>query len=53
MKIVKLNSLQFDKYALRHKYKNYYQTSMYASVMSKFDYETQFIGIVDNSNYEK
>ena len=50
MKIVKLNSLQFDKYALRHKYKNYYQTSMYASVMSKFDYETQFIGIVDNSN---
>ena len=36
MKIVKLSSSQFDRYASTHKYRNYYQTSMYANVMSKF-----------------
>lgn len=50
MKIVKLNASQFDKYASNHKYRNYYQTSMYANVMSKFGYRSQFIGIVNETN---
>ncbi len=50
MKIVKLNAAQFDKYVSNHRYRNYYQTSMYGSVMSKFGYKIQYIGIVNESN---
>ena len=50
MKIVKLNAAQFDKFSSTHKYRNYYQTSMYANVMSKFGYKSQFIGITDENN---
>ena len=50
MKIVKLNAAQFDKYASNHRYRNYYQTSMYGNVMAKFGYKTQFIGMVNDEN---
>lgn len=50
MKIVKLSSSQFDRYASTHKYRNYFQTSMYANVMSRFGYQYQFIGIVNDAN---
>ena len=50
MKIVKLNAAQFDKYTSNHRYRNYYQTSMYGSVMSKFGYRTQYLGIINESN---
>ena len=50
MKIVKLNSAQFDKFATSHRYRNYYQTSMYANVMSKFSYRSQYLGIVNEQN---
>ncbi len=50
MKIVKLNSAQFDKFATSHRYRNYFQTSMYANVMSKFGYHSQYLGIVNEQN---
>ena len=50
MKIVKLNENQFDQYASNHKYRNYFQSSMYAKVMSKFGYYTQYIGIINDEN---
>ncbi len=50
MKIVKLNSSQFDKFAMTHRYRNYYQSSMYANVMIKFGYKAQFLGIVNDQN---
>lgn len=50
MKIVKLNSAQFDKFALAHKYRNYYQCSMYSNVMSKFGYTCQYLGITNDDN---
>ena len=50
MKIVKLNSSQFDKFASSHRYRNFYQSSMYANVMSKFGYHAQFLGIVNEQN---
>lgn len=50
MKIVKLNSAQFDKFASSHKYRNYYQSSMYANVMIKFGYHAQYLGIVNDQN---
>ena len=50
MEILKLSSNQFDKFALQHKYRNYYQTSMYANVMNKFDYKTQYLGFVNDDN---
>lgn len=50
MKIVKLNSAQFDKFAMSHKYRNYYQSSMYANVMAKFGYTCQYIGVTNDEN---
>lgn len=50
MKIVKLSAAQFDKFATSHKYRNYYQTPMYANVMSKFGYHAQFLGMVNDQN---
>ena len=48
MRIVKLSSSQFDRFASTHKYRNYFQTSMYANVMTKFGYHAQFLGIVSD-----
>ena len=50
MKIVKLSSSQFDKFASGHRYRNYYQTSMYGNVMSKFGYQIQYIGVINDQN---
>lgn len=50
MKIVKLNSSQFDKFAASHKYRNYYQSSMYGNVIVNFGYHAQYLGIVNDSN---
>ena len=50
MKIVKLSSAQFDKYASTHRYRNYYQTSQYANIMVKFGYRAQFLGFADDNN---
>lgn len=50
MKIVKLNSAQFDKFAASHRYRNYFQSSMYGNVMSKFGYKSQYLGIINDQN---
>ena len=50
MKIVKLSSAQFDKYASTHRYRNYYQTSQYANIMVKFGYHAQFLGFVNDDD---
>ena len=50
MKIVNLSSTQFDTYASKHRYRNYYQTSQYANVMVKFGYKVNFLGIADDNN---
>lgn len=50
MKIVKLNSSQFDRFASAHKYRNYYQSSMYGNVIVKFGYHAQYLGIVNEQN---
>ena len=50
MKIVTLNSEQFDNYANQHRYRNYFQTSSYANIMANFGYGTHFLGIVNNQN---
>ena len=50
MRIVKLSSAQFDKYASTHRFRNYYQTSQYANVMVKFGYRAQFLGFANDEN---
>ena len=50
MKIVKINATQFDRFASTHRYRNLYQSSMYASVMIKFGYHAQFLGMISNDN---
>ena len=42
--------MQFDKFASTHRYRNYYQTSMYANTIIKFGYRAQFLGIINDNN---
>ena len=50
MKLVKLNSSQFDKFASTHRYRSFYQSSMYAKLMMKAGNHIQFLGIVNERN---
>lgn len=50
MKVVTIDSAQFDSFADKHKYRNYYQTSKYGNVMSNFNYEVRYIGIMDDND---
>lgn len=50
MKIVELSYQQFDEYAKYHPLSSYLQTSKYAIVMSAFDYNYDYIGMVDENN---
>ena len=50
MKIVTISPEQFNRYASRHRYRNYYQTSVYVNTMRKFGFNVHFLGITDDSN---
>lgn len=50
MKIVTISPAQFDQYAKKHRYRNYYQTSAYGNTMRKFGFNIHFLGITDDSN---
>ena len=50
MKIVKLSSAQFDRFGANHRYRNYFQTSSYGSLMTKFGYNIHYLGIVSDTN---
>ena len=50
MKIVTIDSSQFDSFADKHQYRNYYQTSKYGNVMSNFNYEIRYIGVMDEND---
>lgn len=50
MKIVTLSPEQFDKFAINHRYRNYYQSSAYGNVMVKFGYNVHYLGIVSDAN---
>ena len=50
MKIITLNEKEFDKFANKHQYRSYYQTSNYGKVIQKHGYNTHYIGIVDDND---
>ena len=50
MRIVTLSPEQFDKFASKHRYRNYYQSSVYGKTMRKFGFNIHFLGIADESN---
>ena len=50
MRIVTITPEQFYRYASRHRYRNYYQTSIYGNTMRKFGFNIHFLGITDDSN---
>ena len=50
MKIITLSEEEFDSFAKKHKYRNYYQTSNYAKVMKHEGYDYHFIGFQNNNN---
>ena len=50
MRIVTLSPGQFDKFASKHRYRNYYQTSIYGNLMSNFGYNIHYLGIVNDTN---
>ena len=49
MKIVTLEPQEFDNFATKHKYRNYYQTSNYAEVIKNFGFNVHFLGFVDET----
>lgn len=50
MRIVTLRPDQFDRFALKHRYRSFYQSSAYAKSMLKFGYSVHFIGFVNKNN---
>ena len=50
MKVVNLNESQFDNFAINHKYRSYYQTSMYGNLIKNFGYKVQYLGIINDNN---
>ena len=42
--ICELSQQEFDRYAINHILANYYQSSYYGNLMSKFGYETKYLG---------
>ena len=50
MKVITLEEEQFERFAIAHRYRNYYQSASYAHTMAKFGYHTHYIGILDDEN---
>ena len=50
MKICNIEKEQFDSFAKKHKYRNYYQSFMYSRIMSKFNYEVSYIVITEDND---
>lgn len=50
MKIVTLTPEQFDRFASKHRYRNFYQSSAYARSMLRFGYSIHYLGLTDNHN---
>ncbi len=50
MKIVTLTPSQFDRFSKNHRYRNYFQTSKYGTLMTKFGYNIHYLGIVSDTN---
>lgn len=48
MKIVSLTPQQFDFFSYNHHMHSFYQTSMYANLMSNYNYVPSYYGFVDN-----
>ena len=42
--ICELNPQEFDRYAINHALANYYQSSYYGNLMSKFGYDIKYLG---------
>lgn len=50
MKIVTLKESEFENFASKHKYSNYYQTINYAKLMKDEGYDYHIVGFLNNSN---
>ena len=50
MKIISIEKEQFDSFARKHKYRSFYQSSIYARIMPKFNYEVSYIGITNDND---
>ncbi|HOO67757.1 MAG TPA: peptidoglycan bridge formation glycyltransferase FemA/FemB family protein [Bacilli bacterium] len=47
MKIVELDKKQFDDFAIQDKYRSFYQTSQYGTLMSKHGFKPIYVGLDD------
>ena len=50
MKIITLTGNQFEEFAKKHKYRNYFQTLSYAKLMKTDGYDYHLLGFLNNSN---
>ena len=48
MKLITLQPEQFDQFASKHRYRNYYQSSMYGKAMEQIGFHTHYLGIQDD-----
>lgn len=49
MKVVAIDTNTFDEFAKNHIYSNFYQTSNYGTLMSKFGLKTLYLGFMEGS----
>lgn len=50
MEIVELNKKDFDEFAINHKYRSFYQTSQYGTLMSKNGFNPIYIALSDGGS---
>ncbi len=52
MRIITIEKDQFDSFAKKHKYRSFYESSIYARIMPKLSYEVSYIGITEDHSDE-
>lgn len=53
MEIIKLSKEEFDNFALNHKYRSFYQSSQYGTLMSRHGFDDIYLGFLnDNQKIE-
>lgn len=50
MKIITLNEQDFDDFASKHKYRNFYQSSKYGNLMKQFGFSIHYLGFTNNND---
>ncbi|MDD3821749.1 MAG: peptidoglycan bridge formation glycyltransferase FemA/FemB family protein [Bacilli bacterium] len=50
MKIITLTKQQFDAFSSTHRYRSFYQSSLYGELMMRHGFNIHYVGLVDNNH---